>query len=92
MTNHSVTTCTSGSNITSKMRTTKERGLKTKVEKRSKFDKNNRKIRNKYIKELQKAIKTDQLDTIPLILQKELMTIAFASYKIKHTPVATATL
>lgn len=91
MTNPSVTTCTPGSNLNSKIRASKVRGRKTKMGKFAKFDKNIRKTRKNHIKELQKATTTDQLDTIPLILLKELTTIAFASYKMKHTPVGTAT-
>lgn len=58
--------------------------LEGKRGKHAKFDKNVRKIRNKYIIKLQKAKTIDQLDIIKLQLQNELTAIACWCYKHKN--------
>lgn len=60
-------------------------GLQTKKGKHAKFDKNIRKLSNKYVIELKNTATTELLDTITERLQSEITVIAQQSYKQKNT-------
>lgn len=65
-------------------------GLQTKTGKHAKFDNKIKKLKNKYIKEIQRVTTADQLDSVTLRLQNEITLIALSCYKKKCTPKVTA--